>query len=103
MLGLGLVNILAFVGALAAVLIVHQVAGGGGRATLTTLLLTGYAVGSMLAAGLAMSMYLAGSQLRQIFFYLLGSLSRRGLAEPHRGLADHPRRDGCSSWRGHAR
>ena len=29
----------------------------------------------MLAAGLAMSMYLAGSQLRQIFFYLLGSLS----------------------------
>ena len=74
-LGLGLVNILAFVGALLAVLVVHQVAGGGGRATLTTLLLTGYAVGSMLAAGLAMSMYLAGSQLRQIFFYLLGSLS----------------------------
>jgi iron complex transport system permease protein len=74
-LGMGLVNILAFVGALAAVLIVHRVAGGGGRATLTTLLLTGYAVGSMLAAGLAMSMYLAGSQLRQIFFYLLGSLS----------------------------
>jgi iron complex transport system permease protein len=74
-LGLGLVNILAFVGALAAVLVVHQVAGGGGRATLTTLLLTGYAVGSMLAAGLALAMYLSGSQLRQIFFYLLGSLS----------------------------
>jgi iron complex transport system permease protein len=74
-LGLGLVNILAFVGALAAVLIVHHVAGGGGRATLTTLLLTGYAVGSMLAAGLALAMFLAGSQLRQIFFYLLGSLS----------------------------
>jgi len=74
-LGLGLVNILAFVGALAAVLVVHQLAGGGGRATLTTLLLTGYAVGSMLAAGLALAMYLSGSQLRQIFFYLLGSLS----------------------------
>jgi iron complex transport system permease protein len=74
-MGLGLVNILAFVGALAAVLLVHQVAGGGGRATLTTLLLTGYAVGSLLAAGLAMAMYLSGAQLRQIFFYLLGSLS----------------------------
>jgi iron complex transport system permease protein len=75
LLGLGLVNIFAFVGALAAVLIVHQVAGGGGRATLTSLLLTGYAIGSMLAAGLALAMYLSGSQLRQIFFYLLGSLA----------------------------
>jgi iron complex transport system permease protein len=74
-LGLGLVNVLAFVGALAAVFVVHRVAGGGGRTTLTTLLLTGYAVGSLLAAGLAMAMYLSGSQLRQIFFYLLGSLS----------------------------
>jgi iron complex transport system permease protein len=74
-LGLGLANILAFVGALVAVLLVHQIAGGGGRSTLTSLLLTGYAVGSLLAAGLAMAMYLSGSQLRQIFFYLLGSLS----------------------------
>lgn len=75
LLGLGLVNIFAFVGALTAVLIVHQIAGGGGRSTLTSLLLTGYAVGSMLAAGLALAMYLSGSQLRQIFFYLLGSLA----------------------------
>jgi iron complex transport system permease protein len=74
-LGLGLVNILAFVGALLAVLLVHRIAGGGGRATLTTLLLTGYAVGSLLAAGLALAMYLSGAQLRQIFFYLLGSLA----------------------------
>jgi len=73
--GLGLVNILAFVGALLAVFLVHRIAGGGGRATLTTLLLTGYAVGSLLAAGLALAMYLSGAQLRQIFFYLLGSLA----------------------------
>jgi iron complex transport system permease protein len=38
-------------------------------------LLTGYAVGSLLAAGLALTMYLSGSHLRQIFFYLLGSFS----------------------------
>jgi iron complex transport system permease protein len=74
-LGLGLVNIFAFVGALAAVLVVQRVAGGPGRSTLTTLLLTGYAVGSLLAAGLALAMYLSGSQLRQILFYLLGSLA----------------------------
>jgi len=75
LLGLGLVNVFAFLGALLAVLLVHQVAGGGGRSTLTSLLLTGYAVGSLLAAGLALAMYLSGAQLRQIFFYLLGSLS----------------------------
>jgi iron complex transport system permease protein len=74
-LGLGLVNIFAFVGALLAVLLVHQVAGGGGRSTLTSLLLTGYAVGSLLAAGLALAMVMSGAQLRQIFFYLWGSLA----------------------------
>lgn len=75
LLGLGLVNLLAFIGALLAVAVVYRIAGGGGRSTLTSLLLTGYAVGSLLAAGLALAMYLSGSQLRQIFFYLLGSLS----------------------------
>ena len=74
-LGLGLANILAFVGALLAVAVVYRVAGGGGRATMTTMLLTGYAVGSLLAAGLSLSMYLSGSQLRQIFFYIMGSLN----------------------------
>ena len=73
-LGLGLTNILAFVGALAAVSVVYRVAGGGGRSTMTSILLTGYAVGSMLAAGLSLAMYLSGAQLRQIFFYLMGSL-----------------------------
>ena len=74
-LGLGLVNILAFIGALASVTIVYRIAGGGGRSTMTSILLTGYAVGSMLAAGLSLAMYLSGAQLRQIFYYLLGSLN----------------------------
>jgi iron complex transport system permease protein len=74
-LGLGLTNILAFVGALAAVSVVYRVAGGGGRSTMTSILLTGYAVGSMLAAGLSLAMYLSGAQLRQIFFYIMGSLN----------------------------
>jgi len=74
-LGLGLVNILAFIGALVAIVVVYRIAGGGGRSNMTSILLTGYAVGSMLAAGLALAMYLSGSQLRQIFFYLMGSLA----------------------------
>jgi iron complex transport system permease protein len=74
-LGLGLTNVLAFVGALVAISIVYRIAGGGGRSTMTSILLTGYAVGSMLAAGLSLAMYLSGAQLRQILFYLLGSLA----------------------------
>src|SRR2546423_7011636 len=43
---------------------------------LTNLLLTGYAVGSLLAAGLAMAMYLSGASLREIFAFLLGGFER---------------------------
>jgi iron complex transport system permease protein len=68
-LEIGLLNVLAFVGALATVAVVYRVGRSGG---LTGLLLTGYAVGSLLAAGLAMAMYLSGANLRQIFSFLLG-------------------------------
>jgi iron complex transport system permease protein len=71
-LGFGLVHVLAFVGALAAVFTVYRLSRIGGLSPLTSLLLTGYAVGSLLAAGLAMAMYLSGAALRQIFSYLLG-------------------------------
>jgi iron complex transport system permease protein len=70
----GLLHGLAFVGALTAVWAVYRLSRVGGLSPMTSLLLTGYAVGSLLAAGLAMAMYLSGANLRQIFFYLLGSL-----------------------------
>ena len=75
LLGFGLVHILAFTGALLAVAVVYRVSRGGSTGSMTSVLLTGYAVGSLLAAGLAMAMYLSGSNLRQIFFYLLGSFA----------------------------
>ena len=75
LLGFGLVNLLAFAGALGAVAVVYRVSRLGGLSSLTSVLLTGYAVGSLLAAGLAITMYLSGQNLRQIFFYLLGSFS----------------------------
>lgn len=68
----GLLHGLAFVGALAAVYTVYKLSQTSGLAPLTSLLLTGYAVGSLLAAGLAMAMYLSGSALNQIFSFLLG-------------------------------
>jgi iron complex transport system permease protein len=70
----GLLQGLAFAGALVAVYVVYRLSRVGGLTPMTSLLLTGYAVGSLLAAGLAMAMYLSGANLRQIFFYLLGSL-----------------------------
>lgn len=75
LLGLGLLHVLAFLGALAAVWLVYRLSGGGAGSSLTSVLLTGYAVGSLLAAGLAVAMYLSGANLRQIFAYLLGSFA----------------------------
>src|SRR5687767_2846337 len=75
LLGLGLIHVFAFVGALLAVAVVYRISQLGALSSLTSVLLTGYAVGSLLAAGLAMTMYLSGNNLRQIFFYLLGSFS----------------------------
>ncbi len=71
-LGFGLVHALAFAGALVAVWAVYRLSRISGMAPMTGLLLTGYAIGSLLAAGLTMAMYLSGAQLRQIFSFLLG-------------------------------
>jgi iron complex transport system permease protein len=68
----GLLHGLAFLGALGAVVLVYRLSRVGGHGQMTSLLLTGYAVGSLLAAGLALAMYLSGTGLRQIFTYLLG-------------------------------
>jgi iron complex transport system permease protein len=75
LLGFGLVNLFAFAGALAAVGVVYRASRVGALGSLTSVLLTGYAVGSLLAAGLALTMYLAGNTLRQILFYLLSSFA----------------------------
>lgn len=70
----GLLHAFAFAGALGAVAVVYWLGRGGPFAPLTGLLLTGYAVGSLLAAGLAMTMFLSGNSLRQIFAFLLGGM-----------------------------
>jgi cobalamin transport system permease protein len=68
----GLLHGLAFLGALGAVWLVYRLSRVGGHGQMTSLLLTGYAVGSLLAAGLSMAMFVSGTGLRQIFSYLLG-------------------------------
>ncbi len=73
LLGFGLANALAFVGALAAVALVVRISGGD--ESRSSVLLVGYAVGSILAAGLALAMYLSGDELRRIVSFLLGSFA----------------------------
>ena len=68
----GLLHGLAFAGALAAVWLVYRFSRVGGHGQMTSLLLTGYAVASLLAAALSMAMFVSGKALREIFSYLLG-------------------------------
>ncbi|MEO8272684.1 MAG: iron chelate uptake ABC transporter family permease subunit [Chloroflexota bacterium] len=68
----GLLHGLAFLGALGAVWLVYSLSRVGGHGQMTSLLLTGYAIASLLAAGLSMAMFVSGTGLRQIFSYLLG-------------------------------
>lgn len=66
---------LAFAGALFAAWLVFRLGGGGGPGALTRLLLTGYAIASVLTAFLTLAMYVSGSDLQQIFSFLLGGLA----------------------------
>ena len=84
-LGFGLLQGLAFVGALGAVVVVYRLSRAGQLASMTGVLLTGYAVSSLLAAGLAVTMWLSGDGLRQIFFFLLGGFD--GAAWPQLAAA----------------
>jgi iron complex transport system permease protein len=73
-MGLGLVQILAFAGGLGTVLVVYAVARGQGGTPVVTLLLAGYAISSLLAAGVAMLMFVSGDRLAAVVSWLLGSL-----------------------------
>jgi cobalamin transport system permease protein len=72
----GLLQGLAFTGALLATLAVYRLSRIGGLSPMTSVLLTGYAISSLLAAGLALAMYVSGAALRQIFGFLLGGFDR---------------------------
>jgi ABC-type Fe3+-siderophore transport system permease subunit len=103
----GLVHGLAFVGALISIWVVYRLSRTGTLAPLTSLLLTGYAVGSLLAAGLAMTMYLSGSNLpdlllpsRRLRRIVLAATGGRAPAHCRREPRDHgrSRRSMDSSW-----
>lgn len=75
-LGNGTLAIFAFVGGLAATMLVYFVSRANGRTEVVTLLLTGIAVNAFAGAGLAFLLFVANSGGReQIVFWQLGSLN----------------------------
>jgi len=74
-LGFSLVSLCAFTGAILAVLMVYGIARVGQRTPITTLLLSGFALSSMLAALMSFLMVLSRSSLRRIIFWTMGGLS----------------------------
>lgn len=84
-LGLGVVQVFAFVGGILAVVVVFAVARAQGGTPVVTLLLAGYAVSSLLSAGVALLMFLSGDRLGAVVSWLLGSLG--GASWPRLGFA----------------
>jgi iron complex transport system permease protein len=80
-MGLGLIQLLAFVGGLGTVLLVYAVARSGSRVPVVTLLLTGYAVSAILAAVVALLMFSSGRALAAVYSWLMGSLADASWAE----------------------
>lgn len=74
----GLVPIAAFFGALIAVLIVYRLAHIGTHTPITTLLLAGFAVSSMLGALMSAMMLLSRGTLERVVLWTLGGVSASG-------------------------
>jgi iron complex transport system permease protein len=79
--GFGLVPVLAFAGAMVAVLVVYNIARVGARAAVVTLLLAGFATSSMLAAVMSLLMLVSGATLRRIILWTMGGLAVTGWSQ----------------------
>lgn len=75
------VPLLAFVGAMAAVLAVLTLAEDQGRTATNSLILAGVIVAAILSAGIGFIKYLADEQVSVIIFWLMGSFASRSWAD----------------------
>lgn len=77
-LGFGLVPMAAFIGALATVILVYNLARVGGKTPIISMLLAGFVVSALLAAVMAFMMSMSdkfGLNLRSVFSFLMGHIS----------------------------
>jgi iron complex transport system permease protein len=77
-LGFTLVPIAAFVGSLLAVLAVYGIARVGPRTPITTLLLAGFALSSLMAAVMSFLMLFSGQTLQRVVLWTMGGTSASG-------------------------
>ena len=77
-LGFTLVPVAAFVGALASVMIVYQIARVGARTPITTLLLAGFAISSMMASVMSFLMLMNQNTLQRVVLWTMGGISASG-------------------------
>ncbi|MCS7222066.1 MAG: iron ABC transporter permease [Anaerolineae bacterium] len=84
-LGISAVMPAAFLGALAAVLIVYALAQVGGRTTAVNLLLAGAVLSTLLSAAVSLLMFLFDRNLHEVFAWLMGGFS--GRSWPHLRMA----------------
>ena len=76
-LGMNTVSAFAFAGALAAIFFVYNIARVGRQANTTSLLLCGIAVNQLLTSIISFVMLVASNEMKQIYFWTLGSFSAR--------------------------
>lgn len=76
--GLSFVSIMAFICSILVMLIVYRISKIGNKVPITTLLLSGIAVGNFLTAFTSFIMIFSGDNLNKIFFWTMGSFSGKG-------------------------
>ncbi len=76
--GIVLTPLLAFVGAIGAVIMVYLVAQDRGRIPIMNLLLSGIALNTVLSSILSLLIYSASKELQSLLFWLMGSFTGRG-------------------------
>jgi len=77
-LGFGLVPVTAFIGALATVILVYNLARVGGKTPIISMLLAGFVVSALLTAVMAFMMSMSdrfGLNLRSVYSFLMGHIS----------------------------
>ncbi len=79
-LGVGSVPILAFLTAVATMVVVYSLARVSGRLPTDTFLLAGVVVGSFLWAAISFLLVVSGDTMREAMMWLMGSLSNKGYA-----------------------
>ncbi len=77
-LGMSSITIFAFLGALVSVLLVYNIARVNQKIPITTLLLSGVAVGQLFTAMMSLIMVLYDNNMQKIIYWTMGGLSAKG-------------------------